>query len=195
MTVSSAPAETNEIKWFAMCDLKRPNDPNRAYKFMEGKGFEVFTPKQEHMIDKYGMHLRFDKPIFPDMLFIHSTREELDPFVDNIPSLRYRLRIGNNYPTKDGVLIVDDASMENFRLACESDIAKEFLKPSEIDSSMIGRRVKIFSNSMPDGFEGNLLRIRGRGLKVVVQLSNMICMRLSLAKNDLVQFVSDKSKK
>lgn len=194
MTTKTEPSNDGNLRWFAMRDLKRPNDPNRAYKVVDKKGFEVFTPLQTHMIDKYGCHLRYEKPIFPDMLFVHSNREALDPIVNDIPTLQYRLRIGYSYPTEDGVLIVDDASMENFRIACESDIVKEFLKPAEIDSSMIGKRVKIFSNSMPDGFEGNLLRIRGRGLKVVVQLSNMICMRLSLSKNDLVQFVNDKAK-
>lgn len=193
MTISSIPTEASGIKWFAMCDLKRPNDPNRAYKVMENKGFEVFTPMQEHLIDKYGKHLRVDKPIFPDMLFVHTTRAKLDPLVDALPSLRYRLRIGHSYPSDEGVLIIDDSSMNNFRLACESNIPKEFLKPAEIDSSIIGRCVRIFCKSVPNGFEGNLLRVRGRGLKVVVRLSNMICMRLSLTKNDMVQLVDDKA--
>lgn len=178
-----------ETKWYALRDLKRPNDPNRAYKMLENKGFEVFTPLESHLVDAYGKHLCVDRPIFPDMLFVHSSRERLDTYVEGVSTLQYRLRIGYKRAVDDGVMIIDDTAMNNFRLACESDLRKEFLKPSDIDSSMIGRRVKIFSNVIPDGFEGNLLRVRGRGLKVIVSLPSMIEVKLSLAKNDIVQFV------
>lgn len=191
MSTINVTSGTGEKCWYALRDLKRPNDPNRAYKIVERKGLEVFTPMQTHKIDKYGHHLRVEKPVFPDMLFVHSTRDELDPIVDAISSLQYRLRIGHSLPDDDGVIVVDETSMANFRLACESEIPKEFLKPAEIDKSMIGRRVRIFSDSMPEGFDGNLLRVRGRGLKVIVRLPNMICVKLSLSKNDLVQFVKE----
>lgn len=177
-----------------MRDLKRHNDPDRAYLKLEKKGFEVFTPLEQHRFDKYGKHLLVDKPIFPDMLFVHTTMEALNPYVDAISSLQYRLRIGHNTPTKDGVIIIDDNSMDNFRMACACDIPKEFVKPVDIDPSIIGRRVRIISSSVPEGFEGNILKFRGRGLKVVVRLPNMIDIKLSLSKNDLVQFVKEKGK-
>lgn len=177
------------MRWYALRDLKRPNDPNRAYKMLEKRGFEVFTPLESHLVDAYGRHLCVDRPLFPDMLFVHSSRESLDPFVESISTLQYRLRIGYKLANDDGVMIIDDVSMTNFRVACESDIRKEFLSPSDIDPSMIGRRVRIFSNAIPDGFEGNLLRVRGRGLKVIVSLPSMIEVKLSLAKNDVVQLL------
>lgn len=177
------------VKWYALRDLKRPNDPNRAYKMLEKRGFDVFTPLESHLVDAYGRHLCVDRPLFPDMLFVHATRESLDPFVEAISTLQYRLRIGYKASIDDGVMIIDEVSMNNFRVACECDIRKEFLKPSDIDPSMIGRRVKIFSNTIPDGFEGNLLRVRGRGLKVIVSLPSMIEVKLSLAKNDVVQLL------
>lgn len=183
------PQSSEEFKWYALRDLKRPNDPNRAYKLLEKKGFEVFTPMESHLVDAYGKHLCVDRPLFPDMLFVHSSRECLNPYVENISTLQYRLRIGYKLAIDDGLMIIDDKSMTNFRVACESNFHKEFLTPSEIDPSMLGRRVKIFSSNVPDGFEGNLLRVRGRGLKVIVSLPSMIEVKLSLAKNDIVQLL------
>lgn len=194
MTTENLPSDTLKKQWFALRDLKRPNDPDRAYLKLSKHGFEVFTPLEQRKIDKYGKHLLVYKPIFPDMLFAHSTWEELNPYVSAISSLQYRLRIGYTYPKEEGVIVIDDRTMNNFRLACDSEIPKEYLKSADIDSSMIGRRVKIICQSVPDGFEGNLLRVRGRGLKVIVRLPNLIDIKLSLSKNDLVQFVDGRKK-
>lgn len=178
-----------------MYDIKRPNDPNRAYKVLAKSGFEVFTPIKYHMTKLYGRYVRVETAMFPDMLFVHTTKPLLDRQVKAIPTLRYRLKIGYTQPREDSVIIIDDASMDNFRLACDSEIEKEFLKVDEIDKSQIGRKVRIFCNSVDGRFTGYLLRIKGRGLKVLVELNGLLRMKLHLSKNDVVQFIDEKKEK
>lgn len=186
----------DDLQWFAMRDIKRPNDPNRAYKVLAKKGFEVFTPIECRMVKVYGRrYVRVEKALFPDILFVHTTRSLLDKEVAQTPTLSYRLRIGASKQAKDGVIIIDDVSMLNFQIACDCEIRKEFLKPDEIDVSLIGRKVQVFCNSVPGKFVGNLLRIKGRGLKVLVELDGLLRMKLSLSKNDLVRFVDGSSDK
>lgn len=184
--------QSANLKWFAMYDIKRPNDPNRAYKVLSKKGFEVFTPLKYHMTRLYGRYVRVATAMFPDMLFVHTTRPLLDKQVKSIPTLRYRLKIGRTQPNENSVIIIDDTSMDNFRLACDSEIEKEFLKVDEIDKSLIGRKVRVFCSSVEGQFTGYLLRIKGRGLKVLVELNGLIRMKLHLSRNDLVQFVDEK---
>lgn len=186
-------SESPELKWFAMRDVKRPNDPDRAYKVLAKKGFEVFTPIESRMTKRLGRYIPVEKALFPDLLFVHTTREFLDPQVASLSTLRYRLRAGFRMSQADSVIIVDDTSMNNFRLACNSSLKREFLTPSEIDSSLIGRRVKVFCNAIPGKFVGNLLRIKGRGLKVLVELNGLLRMKLHLSGNDVVQFIDDKA--
>lgn len=178
-----------------MYDIKRPNDPNRAYKVLSKMGFEVFTPIECQMKKLYGRYVRVEKAIFPDMLFVHTTKEVLDRQVKIIPTLRYRLKGHSKGSERDNVIVVDDVSMDNFRLACNSEIQKEFLKPEEIDASLIGRKVRVFCNSMDGKFVGYLLRVKGRGVKVLVELGGLLHMKLCLSKNDMVQFVDERKEK
>ena len=186
---------TGELRWFAMLDIKRPNDPNRAYKILAKNGFEVFTPVNYQMIKLYGRYVRVEKALFPDMLFVHTTRALLDAQVESIPTLRYRLKVGFKEPKEDGVIIIDDTSMNNFRLACNSEIKCEFLKPGEVDASLIGRKVRVFCNSVNGKFVGNLLKIKGRGIKVLVELGGLLRMKLYLSGNDMLQFVDERSER
>lgn len=179
------------VRWFAMRDIKRPNDPNRAYKVLRNKGFEVFTPVTFDAVKLYGRYVKVEKALFPDMLFVHTTKKLLDGQVEAIRTLSYRKWICKSNPKENSVIIIDDASMKNFRIACDSEIKKEFLKPSEVDASLIGRKVSIFCSSVNGNFTGNLLHVKGRGLKVLVELGGLLHMKLSLSRNDLVQFVDE----
>lgn len=179
------------LRWFAMRDIKRPNDPNRAYKVLSKKGFEVFTPLTYDAVKLYGRYVKVEKALFPDMLFVHASKMLLDTQVKSIPTLSYRKWTSNSTPGETRLIIVDDTAMRNFRLACASEIKKEFLKPSEIDASQIGRKVSIFCSAVDGRFTGNLLHVKGRGLKVLVELGGLLHMKLTLSKNDLVQFVEE----
>lgn len=187
--------QSPDLKWFAMYDIKRPNDPNRAYKVLTNRGFEVFTPLKTHLNKLNGRYVRVETAMFPDMLFVHTTKNLLDEQVEIIPTLWYRLKTGARQAKHDSIIIIDDASMNNFRLACASEFEKEFIKAGEIDKSLIGRKVRVFCNSVDGQFTGNLLRIKGRGVKVLVELSGLLRMKLHLTKNDLVQFIDEKKEK
>lgn len=107
-------------QWFAMRDIKRPNDPNRAYKVLAEKGFDVFTPIERKMVKQFGRYVRVEKVLFPDLLFVHTHKFLLDKEVEQIPTLRYRLQRCDARSEKDRIIIIDEASMRNFRLACDA---------------------------------------------------------------------------
>lgn len=73
--------ENNQISWFVMRDLKRPNAKMPAYKMLANKDFEVFTPMKWKLSIQGGKRIKETTPIIPDLLFVRSTRERLDPVV------------------------------------------------------------------------------------------------------------------
>lgn len=93
-----------------MRDLKRHNAKLPAYKFLEEKQLEVFTPMKWCLVEERGKRMRKKVPVIPDLLFVHSTRRTLDEIVDKLPTLQYRyLRGAYCQP-----MVVADADMDLF---------------------------------------------------------------------------------
>lgn len=68
-----------------MRDLKRANAKLPAYKQLLNEHFEVFTPMKEQLSVHGGKRTREEVPFIRDLLFVHDTREAIDPFVESIP--------------------------------------------------------------------------------------------------------------
>ena len=80
--------EKSEKRWYIMRDLKRANAVLPAYKQLADLNMEVFTPMTERLIMKKGKTVRKKIPFLPDLLFVHETREKLDPVVQKTPTLQ-----------------------------------------------------------------------------------------------------------
>ena len=127
------------FSWFVLRDLKRPNAKLPAYRFLSAEGLEVFTPMTWRLSVRGGKRVREERPFLPDLLFVHSTREALDPYVEELSTLQYRyVRGGYCRP-----MVVGDAEMERFIRAVRSTDSPRYYLPGELTPAMCGRTVRL----------------------------------------------------
>ena len=70
--------------WFVLRDLTRPNAKRPAYRLLEEKGIEVFTPMRWQLVERKGKRIREEVPLLHDLLFAHTTCACMDPIVEEI---------------------------------------------------------------------------------------------------------------
>ena len=173
------------MTWFVMRDLTRANSKTSAYTLLQEAGFSVYTPLTWRLRERGGRKMREQVPVIRDLLFVDSTREELDPFVESLPTLQYRYRRGGQYRES---LTVRDADMRRFITAtCEAP-DPIFFSPGEISASMVGRKVEIIGGPL-HGFQGNLLSVKGmRKKRLIVEIPDMISAAVEVAP-EFIRFV------
>lgn len=158
-------------KWYVLRDLKRSNAKTPAYKFLQEKNIEVFTPMRWRLSNRRGKIFREEVPFIQDLLFAHETREKLDPIIESIPTLQYRFQKGKKY---GDVMIVPDKDMERFIYAVSNVNKCYYYLPAELTSSMCGARIRIVGGNL-DGYEGFLLSLRGSRIKrLLVELPSWL---------------------
>lgn len=159
------------MTWFVMRDLTRANANYPAWKELTESGYEVYTPMTWKIRTSGGHKKRKYVPVMHDLLFVNSTREALDPFVASHSRLQYRFVRGGRFGE---AMTVNEAEMERFIKATSTDSDTLYYAPSDLNPSMIGKKVRIVGG-MLDGFIGNLLSIKGmRKRRLIVGLSGMI---------------------
>jgi len=137
-----------------MRDLKRPNAKLPAYKLLDSKHIECFTPMKKIPIVRHNTKMYEEVPFIPSLIFVHSTEEELGPVLAKNPTLQYRYLRGKKYCEP---MIIPDAEMEKFIHAVRVSDTFRYYSPDELDSSMYGRRVRIIGG-MLNNYEGCLLK-------------------------------------
>ncbi len=171
-------------KWYAMRDLTRPNAKLPAYKLLEQEGFEVFTPMKEKLRIQNGRRIREDVPILHDLLFVHSTREELDPAVSQTVTLQYRYKRG----VQSTPIVINESEMRRFLHAVRTSRQLKYYLPGELTPDMYGRQVRIIGGSL-DMFEGKLLKLRGSRRKyLIVELPGMLSVGVEVSP-DYITFI------
>lgn len=162
--------EENRICWFVMRDLKRPNAKLPAYKMLANEHFEVFTPMKWQLSIKGGKRIKENVPFIPDLLFVHSTREKLDPIVRKVETLQYRYVKGAYLKP----MTVPEKAMGRFIYAASTSNQPKFYLPGELTPKMYGRMVHIIGGALND-FEGRLLSMRGSKKKcLIVELAGFL---------------------
>lgn len=160
----------DRLQWFVMRDLKRRNAKLPAYKLLEGLGIKVFTPKVWKLVVRHGKRSREEVPFMQDLLFVHDTRQAMDPIVERYGTVQYRyVRGGYKIP-----MTVRESDMQRFIHAVESCENPRYYTPKEITPDMIGRKVRIVGGPL-DGYEGCLQKMRGARIKrLFVELPNLL---------------------
>ena len=161
--------DDRQPKWFVMRDLKRPNAKTPAYRFLQAKGIEVFTPLRTHLNKRRELE---EKPVIHGLLFVHGTQEDLDPVIDRLPTLQYRY-----LPKKRRTpMTVPDAEMSRFIHAVTVAEAPRYYLPEEVTPQMYGRRIRVVGGPL-DGYEGFLLTARGsRARRLLVELPGLLAL-------------------
>ncbi len=145
------------LQWFVMRDLKRANANMPAFKELREMNVEVFTPTKEKITIVRGRKIRKEVPVIQDLLFVYAEREELDPIVEQIPTLQYRYVKGGAYKE---AMVVSTEAMERFIYALSVRANPKFFTPEELTPAMYGRTVKIVGSDL-NGYEGKLLKLKG----------------------------------
>lgn len=165
-------------EWFAMRDLKRANANLPAWRELREHGFEVFTPLKEVIIQNKSGRVRKEVPAITDLLFVHSTRDNLDRFVRKTPTLQYRYIKGAGYQAP---MTVRTADMNRFIQCVSSSPSVKYFGLEEISEKMIGKKVRLVGGSL-DGHEGNLLSVRGmRTKRLIVELPGIITAAIEVS--------------
>ena len=153
--------EEKRICWFVMRDLKRANAKQPAYKQLADEHFEVFTPMKERLSVRDGKRVREEVPFIQDLLFVHDTREAIDPLIKKNPTIQYRFPKGGGYRNP---MTVANADMERFIHAVSVSENPKYYLPGELTPAMCGRNIRIVGGPL-DGYDGKLLTVRGSKTK------------------------------
>lgn len=160
-----------EAKWYALRDLKRPNAIQHAWEMFQYLKMKVFTPKKWVLVTVKGKRKRKEVAFIPDLLFVHETREILDPIIETTATLQYRFR---KYGAQDDPIVVPDADMERFIHAVNNSESYRYYLPEEITPAMYGRKIRIVGGPL-NGYEGCLLTTRGSKVKrLLVELKGFL---------------------
>lgn len=182
--MSSPLNNPKEVRWFVLRDLKRANSKQPAYKLFEEKNVEYFTPMKSKLVVVKGKQIRKEVPCIPDLLFVHDSREVLDPIIDEVPTVQYRW-VRNKYREP---MVVSDAEMERFIHAVSVSGIPKYYLPEEITPAMLNRKIRIVGGPL-DGYEGTLLTLRGSKVKrLLVEIPGLLLAGVEV-NPDYIQFI------
>jgi transcription antitermination factor NusG len=170
-TKKEGPSDGNDrLQWFVMRDLKRRNARLPAYKLFDNLKIRFFTPMVWKLVTRHGKRVKEEVPFIQDLLFVHGTRQTVDPVVEKYGTVQYRyVRGGYKVP-----MTVREADMQRFIHAVESTENPRYYKPEEITPDMVGRKVRIADGPL-DGYEGHLQKIQGAHAKrLFVEIPNLL---------------------
>ena len=145
-------------------DLARPNAKNPAYKQLQAMPEMkdcVFVPLKQHVFMEFGKRVVHFIPYMPDLVFVHKSREELDPIVRQMALLQYRyVRGGKQFEA----MSVRAEDFKKFKDAVERTDNVEYYSYEEVSPQIYGKQIRIVGGRL-NGFEGRLMSKRGSKFK------------------------------
>lgn len=169
-----------------MRDLKRANAKLPAYLMLRKSKFEVFIPMKEIVSKVNDKNIRKKVPFMQDLLFVHSTRELLDPIVEKTNTLQYRYQKGFYKEP----IVVNEQEMNRFIAIVESSETTHYYQPSEITNSMLGSKIRIIGGLF-NTYEGYLLSTRGSIEKsLLVYLDNFLAASVEV-NPELIELIKE----
>lgn len=163
-------SSTDDRHWYVLRDLKRANAKRFNWQYLRDCGFEVFTPMRRIILLQSGKRVRKEVPVISDLLFVFSSKSDLDPFIEKTPTLQYRY-LKHRYMTP---MTVSDADMRTFIKGTENLERVIYYTPEEIPDSIIGKPARVIGGPL-NGYEGKILSIRGSKVRrLLVELPGII---------------------
>ena len=81
-------------RWYVLRDLRRSNVKEHAYQLLERLAQErikIFTPLVKQIVPLKGKKELIEKPFINDLLFVYANQLTLDPLIERVGSLQYRI--------------------------------------------------------------------------------------------------------
>ena len=156
--------KATDDRWYVLRDLARPNAKNPAYKQLQAMpelADCVFVPLKQRVFMEFGKRVVRFAPYMPDLIFVHKSKEELDPIVSTIKLLQYRYVRGGK---QHEALSVRDKDFRAFRDAIEQTDNVEYFSYDEVSPRIYGKQIRIIGGHL-NGFEGRLMSKKGSKTK------------------------------
>ena len=116
-----------------------------------------FVPLKQQVFVEFGKRVVRLVPFMADLLFVHKSREELDPIIRKMNLLQYRyVRGGKQYEA----MAVRHKGFERFKQAVERTDNVEYFSYEEVSPRIYGKQIRIIGGRL-NGFEGRLMSKRG----------------------------------
>ena len=181
--------KTSEDCWYVLRDLARPNAKNPAYKQLQAIPEMkdcVFVPLKQHVFTEFGKRVVRYVPYMPDLVFVHKSREELDPIVSKIGLLQYRyVRGGKQFEA----MRVRHKDFEAFRNAVEGSENVEYYSYDEVSPRLYGKQIRIIGGRL-NGLQGRLMNKRGSKTKrLLIDLQECNLSAAILVETEYIQLV------
>ena len=181
--------KTSEDCWYVLRDLARPNAKNPAYKQLQAIPEMkdcVFVPLKQHVFTEFGKRVVRYVPYMPDLVFVHKSREELDPIVSKIGLLQYRyVRGGKQFEA----MRVRHQDFEAFRNAVEGTENVEYYSYDEVSPRLYGKQIRIIGGRL-NGLQGRLMNKRGSKTKrLLIDLQECNLSAAILVETEYIQLV------
>ena len=181
--------KTSEDRWYVLRDLARPNAKNPAYKQLQAMPEMkdcVFVPLKQRVFVEFGKRVVRFVPYMTDLVFVHKSKEELDPIVRNMKLLQYRyVRGGKQFEA----MSVRAEDFKKFKDAIEQTDNVEYYSYEEVSPQIYGKQIRIIGGRL-DGFEGRLMSKRGSKFKrLLVDLEDCNLTAAIEVESEYIQLV------
>lgn len=171
--MNNTPDDSN-TQWFAMSAPYRRE--LKAKEMLDNAGIENFVPMTRAIIERGGQKKRVTVPAIHNLIFVHTSREQIKDIKSQAGYLQYRTRPcnGKNIP-----ITVSEKEMQQFIAVTQERMDEiTYLKPDEIDIAR-GTRVRIHGGAF-DGTEGLFVKIKGkRNKRVVVHIDGIASIAIN----------------
>ena len=147
----------------------------KASDFIVEDGTYTYIAKK--VVEKYvnGKRKRFLRPLIPNLIFVYTTKEDAERYVNETPDLSYLTYYYNHFATdankKNPPLIVPNDEMDQFvRVTSTRDKHILFVEPAQCHYKS-GELVKVVDGPFR-GVEGRVARVMGQQ-RVIVSLTEI----------------------
>lgn len=149
-----------EAPWYVLRDLARPNAKNPAYRQLQEMPCMkdcVFIPLRQRIYVERGKRVIRLIPYMNDLIFVHKTKDELDPIISSINLLQYRYIRG---ASPSNVMSIPHQAMQQFINAVQDIDLVEYYSYDQVSPQLYGKHVRIIGGNL-NGMEGRLMSKRG----------------------------------
>ena len=175
--------------WYVLRDLARSNSKNPAYKVLQARSDMqdcVFVPMKQQVFKEFGRRVVRLVPYMSDLLFVHKSREELEPIVQQINGLQFRyVRGGKQYEA----LAVRHDAMQRFIKAVEQTEVVLYYAFDEVSPQLYGKKIRIIGGRL-NGLTGRLMSKRGSKVKrLIIDLEECRLSAAIQVESEYIQLV------
>lgn len=177
--------QTYDIAWYA---LRVTYSREMALKeYLDTRNIENFLPMHYQLFRKGEKVIRKLVPVVHNLIFIHSSREEIDQIKAEV-EVSLPLRYIMNKETRKPI-VVPDVQMRHF-IAVAGTLDEQLVY---IDAASVqlksGDRVRI-TGGVFEGVEGEFLRIKG-DRRVVVAIQGLMAVATAFIHPSLIEVLSE----